>query len=160
MSRLVEPVLTTTIPTVTHVNETQKMELECTFLGNPKPSTITWKHNGVSILAGGDVTITQTTLYDSEFSSSVTSTLSVVNIGKTAGNEYECSTSNVKGTTVGAYNVSVCRKFSSTFASIKFHLFLFIWSIRVNLPCRCKTSGTVMSPCSVVIDSKSTESSS
>ncbi|XP_066913990.1 hemicentin-1-like [Clytia hemisphaerica] len=103
-----KPVLTTIIPQNTHVNETETLEMECTFLGNPTPAAITWKHNGVTITDGGANTITQTTLYTSLFSSSVTSTLSITNIGKTAGDEYECSTSNSKGTTTAAYNVSVC----------------------------------------------------
>ena len=112
MSCLVKPVLETVIPAVTHVNETETMALECTFIANPLLSApITWKHNGVTLTTGGDTSISETTLYNSEFSSRVTSTLTINNIGKTAGNEYECEATNTKGSTIGAYNVSVCRKF-------------------------------------------------
>jgi len=111
---LVKPVLETVIPPVTHENETETLNLECTYVSNPigTPSDVYWKHNGVTLSAGGDITITQNILYIGEFSSSVTSTLQVANIGRADGNTYECSATNSMGTTAHEYNVSICRTYN------------------------------------------------
>jgi len=111
---LVKPVLETVIPPVTHENETETLNLECTYVSNPigTPSDVYWKHNGVTLSTGGDITITQSILYIGEFSSSVTSTLQVANIGRADGNTYECSATNSMGTTAHEYNVSICRTYN------------------------------------------------
>lgn len=100
----------TSIPNITHINVTDTLSLECTFVGNPIPGSIVWTRNG-NTLGSPTVTITETVLYTAEFGSSLVSTLELTNVGTSDGNDYVCSSSNSKGSTEGKYNVSVCRKF-------------------------------------------------